>query len=138
MSDFESSRQQDIRTVLSEKELMRKVGQEILTLVAHDEEWKRKPNVVSVQQKILEFVEHLSNIGSFCDRGTQNAIHSMTQGLTASSLDSDQIIWLSPLIYDLLATGIGVQIDFNKRPFRMIGIDLKPLEGKIRAVLKRT
>lgn len=123
--------------VAQEKKELVRVSNELDELIENPTQ-----NRLSIRQKINEFTSHLSNIGGWCDKNAQAYINSMVRELALISLES----WRMSLFKDmdmhhfyaiklkpLLVLANGIQIDFRKYPFRIIGIGF----GKFRAFLER-
>ena len=87
----------------------------------------------TIRSKLLEFIKHLSNVAGFCDGPSRKAIVKMTDMLSFGAID--------PLVLahqrGILALAIGIQVDFAKKPFRVVGLDVKALGAQLKAVAER-
>lgn len=116
---------------MKEKDAMVQVGKELFDLCESE-----KIDKLAFRKKALEFVKHLSNIGGFCDGRTQSKIWIIVRQLTALIIDPNDLfaktnvkIWI-PL-------AIGIQVDFTKRPFRALSLDLNVFGAGVKGTVKR-
>ena len=128
-------RLQEISLVMKEKETMVKVAQELLVLLDVPADSKNMDEL-TIGKKILEFISHLSIIGGFCDTNTRRAIFGVITALTASAIDPNPIFTPTGLKM-VTAMAIGIQVDFTKRPFKAVGVDVKALGARLKAYTKR-
>src|SRR2546422_797254 len=137
MSNESSQALKDVQIVMKEREEMVRVGQEILSMLGKYPYDSPKPDVVGIQKKLLEFMSHLSNVGGFCNNSWRRAIFEIETmlGLSALSLNFD--LSSAPNLMTFLSTAIMIQVDFTKRPFRLVGFDIKAFQTRFRATLKR-
>ena len=135
-NDHLSKIEHDIRVVMDERKEMVKVGQQILMLLGKYP-YKPETDKTEIQKKLLEFMAHLSNVGGFCDNGWRRAIFDIETmlGLSALSLNFD--LSSAPNLVTFLSTATMIQVDFTKRPFRLVGFDIKAFQTRFRAILKR-
>jgi len=119
--------------VISEKKKMMKVAQEIVSLVNNPQK-----DHVLIRQKILEFLCHLSNIGGFCDGNSQQQIHRITEYLASTIMQDEPVadLWYK-LLCGVCVRAIGIQVDFTKKPFRVMGLDIKALGAQFKALFER-
>jgi hypothetical protein len=128
-----------IKIVKDERTALRKTGSRLLGLLKEyneeKDEGKRNVKQLEINATILEFSEHLGNIAGFCDKEGKKGIHEIILTVLGPSMIYtdyylDLPIWLPHLI--------GMDVDFTKKPpFKLIGFEVKALETKIRALLKR-
>ncbi len=127
-------RNRDIDVVRSEKDSMVKVAHEILALIEGYPRSRKELDELEIRKKLMEFTNHLSIIGGFCDRGTKLAILNMqlviTQGVIAPSLSAGRLRMI-------MAIAIGIQVDFTAHPFRAVGFDVKALGARLKAFASR-
>lgn len=137
MNSESNQRLGDIEIVMKEREEMVRVGQEILFILGRFPYDSPKPDVIAIQKKLLGFMAHLSNIGGFCDSNWRRAIFDIETMLGLSTLSLNFDLSSAPNLVTFLSTAIMIQVDFTKRPFRLVGFDIKAFQTRFRAVLKR-
>jgi len=118
----------EIELVKKEREALVRVSKELLTLLHVD-----NPNEVKIEKKILELTGHLANIGGFCDKDTREKIHEIKNLLTFSIGHPAFYVELKLSLPHI----VGIEVDFTKRPFKIIGFELEVLKQKFKALLKR-
>ncbi len=105
---------------------------------ARDEN-KRKLNTedaLLVRRMVHGTLNHLSTIGGFCDRASQDYVDRLAD-LTSSILMKSRIGILDFYLLELFANNVNsVSPDFNKTPFSF-SAELKSLVGSIKATLKK-
>ena len=123
--------------VIQEKKRLVKVSKNLLKLIENS----KLNQLLLINQKIIEFTSHLSTIGSFCDKKTQDRINLIVIELANIVQKSD--LWADCGVIDifyanrlkpLCVFANGIQIDFRRRPFRIVNIELL---GTIKALFKR-
>jgi hypothetical protein len=130
------SREHDIRVIREERELLTKAAQDLIVilngndLLAHD-----SPERPTADKLILEISKHLGNIGGFCDSKTREAISLIQKTMGETTIEPDG--WGYIVLKKYLPTFVGVQVDFNKRPFRVVGFSLEGLGAKAKAFLQK-
>jgi len=110
----ESSKFQEIQIIREEREKMSKVGQRILTLLDAP-----KIDTTEVGRCVVELSAHLGNIGGFCDKDSQESIDEMRCWL---GLFTNGDVYYA-LLTQRLPSIIGIQVDWKKKPFKLIGIE---------------
>jgi hypothetical protein len=131
----DEDRQRDIDRVIGEKKEMVKVGQNLLPLLDKASKSEEVSGSVwgQIDSDILELCGHLGIIKGFCDRPTQEMISRLVWLLNYF----DTYLRMSEALKTLLPFVMGLEVDFNKRPFRVVGIDIEALRGKFSAYLER-
>ncbi len=115
---------------------MVKIRQEILRLTETPRKEVLEIDQLAVGNKLLEFISHLSNIGGFCDKDTRRVIYDLERFLAGSVIDPS--LWLTAsLVNVVVAMTIGIQIDFNSRPFKLIGLGVHLKEIGANLVLRK-
>ncbi|OLE90896.1 MAG: hypothetical protein AUF79_07875 [Crenarchaeota archaeon 13_1_20CM_2_51_8] len=134
---LKSQRLQNIEIVMNERAEMVSVGQEILSLLGRYPYTSPEPDWIQVQRRLLEFMNHLSIIGGFCERNWQKAIFDIQAflGLSTLSLNFDRSA--APSLASFMAMALMVQVDFTKTPFRLVGFDVKAYGARFKTILKR-
>ena len=126
-----------IKMAMSERDELRKVGSEIIELISPYLHTRvDDPQVrVKIEQKILEFSQHLNNLAGFCDDNMKQLANDVTfMLLNRSMIRSEPFLFL----HTFLPTLIGLQVDFTKKPpFKTMKFELSALKAKITAMLKR-
>jgi hypothetical protein len=112
--------------VMQEKKKLVKVSKDLLKLIENP----KSNQLLLINQKIIEFTSHLSNIGSFCDKKTQENINLIVIVLAAIAPEAEPY---PKLLKTLCVFANGIQIDFSQHPFKIVNIEL----GAIRAFFKR-
>jgi hypothetical protein len=136
-------RSEDILRVLKEREEMVKVADEILPLLPKFEPYADHTFQASIEtgQKLVEFASHLANIGSFCDKNAKADIEytiRLIQDECVSISMNPGSYWLhGPILHSLLVRAVGIQVDFNQHPFRVIGLEVQGFGARIKALLKK-
>lgn len=134
-SGKDSPRHDEIQLVMKEKEAMVRAGKELLELA---KSYPEKIDELAFGNKALEFIQHLSNMGGFCDNKTKAAIFAVVRDFTAMVIQPNRLeIFTATKVRLLVPMAIGIQVDFTKRPFRVFGLDLKAFGGQVRATVKR-
>ena len=131
LSRNDESRSTDIRTVMEERGKLVKVAQRLLPLL------DRESSGFEVQSGVLELSEHLANIGGFCDQGTREWIEAAKRMMAAVIADPTPFSTMSYFLKLALPLIVGVEVDFNRRPFRAVSIDLKALSSRVGFSLQR-
>ena len=78
------------------------------------------PNRASINRLLIDISEHLGAIAGFCDRNSRKKISKVTKLISVSMLESMNLYVLKLLLPEIA----GIQVDFNKRPFRLVNIRL--------------
>jgi hypothetical protein len=136
-------RSEDIERVLNERDEMVRVAHQILLLLPKFEPYGDHTFQGSVEagQKLVEFASHLANIGSFCDKNAKADIEytiRLIQDESVSISMSPERYWLhAPILQSLLVRAVGIQVDFNQHPFRVIGLEVAGFGARIKALLKK-
>ena len=131
--------------VMNEREALAQTAKELLSLLrAHDAvHFVDLPDTkagrdarLEIDKKVLELSMHLANIAGFCDGNSRRAIHVFTTGI----LDVSMLrTWVYPQLKALLPTIIGMQVDYTKKPpFQLLGLDIRVLEGRVKAKAERS
>jgi len=127
---------------MKEKEDMVKIGQEIVEMLPRLDAKRlgeEPANALEIAKKILEFCSHLSNVASFCDKDTRRRVHAMVELLDKTSADYSRLglTGFLMLLRSTLLMAVSIQLNFDKKPFRVIGLDVRPFSGRLRTILKR-
>ena len=131
----EDQRITDIQLVLKEKNAMVAVGKELFAL---SKPYPEKIDEAAFRNKALEFINHLTNIAGFCDSDAKYALHGAVRQFAAMILDPNRIeLFTDTNVKALVPLAIGVQVDFNKKPFRLVGFSVEALGAKVKGILKR-
>ena len=137
MSNESSQALKDVQIVMKEREEMVRVGQEILSMLGRYPYDSPRPDEVAIQKKLLEFMKHLSNIGGFCDSHWNRALFDIQSLLGLSTLTMAFDSTTPSYLVAFLPLALMIQVDFKKRPFRVVGFDIKAFRTRFRAILKR-
>ena len=121
-SSDECVRLQEIELVMKERASLVKLGKELLAEID-----KEKPDTLAINGKLLEVAEHLANIGGFCNSFARRQIDVIKKILAFKQLN--------PSFYEDLKIAliyiVGIQVDFTKKPFKLISLDLKSFKATI-------
>lgn len=128
ISKNDDSRSRDIRTVIEEREKLVEIAERLVPLLDNES------NRLEVQKGVLELSGHLANIGGFCDQAMKEWINYVQRVLATMSGSPPMTSALLKLALPLI---VGVQVDFNKRPFKAIGIDIEALKSRFKAYVQR-
>ena len=121
----ESERQKDISRIIDEKNLLTIVCKQLIDILPSEfisninkiEESKLK----EINKLLIGISNQLGKIGGFCDKATSYKI-SLVQRFLTIAMDT-------PMSYiqlkSLLPIISGLQVNFNKRPFRIINFSIK-------------
>lgn len=132
----ESERQHDIRIVMAERQVLSETAQKLLDLMGVGYSLSREEaNRQEADKLVIQISEHLGNISGFCDVGTRRAIFAAQRLLMLAIADSDGYGYTALKL--MLPFLVGLTVDFNKRPFKIIGFDAKLLQTQVKAFLKR-
>lgn len=131
MAKDQSERSEDIKTVIEERRKLTSKCQELsetLSDIDFSETFHRNtskgefkgPKRNMVNNLLIEISALLSNIGGFCDRESRNQLSAATRLLAAAMIE--------PLMYTDLKASLpvltGFVVDFNKRPFKVVGFQI--------------
>ncbi len=133
----ENERLAEIHLIMKERESMVRVGQEILALLGNYPYKTPKPDRIEVQKKLMEFTSHLTNISGFCDSHWRRAIFNLSYHLDMSMVGLTLHASDAPFLVGILNMAVGIQVDFTKRPFRLVGFDVRALNARLKAFVKR-
>ena len=122
-------RLEKIRLVINERELLSNCAQELLSLLRDSSSERLKIN-----QKVIELSAHLGNMAGFCDKNSKNWVTRVSHLLGTIILQSDRFAFRNPLLPGLLPEIVAIQVDFSKRPFKVVnvGLMLKEFEARLR------
>lgn len=127
-----------IDVVIAHKERIVKATNEIVEELSRLQESNTlgKETSLYVKKRVNQIVSDLSVIGGFCGSREKSLVEIM-ESMVRNLLD----IGFAGLIEDWCIMANGIIVDFTKTPFRFVGgefkVNLRNLEGKIKAVLKR-
>ena len=125
-SDYEDSeRQKDISRVIDEKDLLTRMCKQLIDILPSeliiDKNELEESKLKEINKLLIEISNQLGKIGDFCDKPTSNKIIKVQRYLT--------IVIDTPIGYSILRSLLpiisGLQVDFNKRPFRIITFTIK-------------
>jgi hypothetical protein len=132
----DQGREHDIRIVMEEKNALTTVAQALAPILDKIDDSALAGEHIDTTQAdklVLELSKHLGNIGGFCDKWTQNRIHAMEKLLSSCLSNPEAYL----LLKDALSFMVGIQVDFNRRPFRAVGLSVEAWGTKFKALLKR-
>lgn len=132
MNGIETTESQMIDKVMQEREKMVKVAKKIVCLINNP-----KRDHVAIKQEIYEFLGHLANIGSFCDQGFQNALTVAIIEISAFLVLDDPTDGFYNALRAFCGVAIGVQVDYNKKPFLVIGLSVGAFGAKFKVIFER-
>ena len=133
--DIEQQRITDVQLVMREKDAMETVGKELITVA---KEYPAEIDETAFRNKALEFIKHITNLAGFCDDRSRAAIHALVAEFSAMIIDPNRFeLFTSIKVKALVPLAIGLQVDFNKKPFRLVNFSVEALGAKVKAVLKR-
>lgn len=129
-SASETDRFEEIKIVMAERSELVKICDELLPLL---EDLNR--NELEIQKKLVRISAHLANISGFCDKDTRTWIDKLNRVLLSPAI-------VKPLPYSMALRSflifiVGIQVDFTKRPFRVMAFNLKALGAEFKALLKK-
>lgn len=125
-SDYEDSeRQKDISRVIEEKDLLTRMCKQLIDILPSeliiDKNELEESKLKEINKLLIEISNQLGKIGGFCDKPTSNKIIKVQRYLT--------IVIDTPIGYSILRSLLpiisGLQVNFNKRPFRIITFTIK-------------
>jgi hypothetical protein len=94
---------------------------------------QRSTDQADIDASLLRVSGHLGQIGGFCDKWTQRWIIIIQ--------DFIGLVIQQPAFAELLERRmprvVGIQVDFNHKPFRVVGFELKALGNEFKGLLKR-
>ncbi len=111
---------EQIEIVMKEKDLLTESAKQLIKLL--DQSGKDRSEIKST---VLDISNHLSKIGSFCDKNTQSWIDRVSRNFG--------ILMVHTSLYDtafkaILPGLVAIQLDTNKRPFKVnLSVALKDL-----------
>lgn len=127
-----------IKIVMSERNKLRIAGSELIELITplvyNDEKNAKTEDLVLIQKKVLEVSEALANIAGFCDDHGKDLVNYFkinVLGINMLRYPSYRILLIS------LPTIIGIDVDYTKMPFKVMGLSAEALGAKIKAIAKR-
>jgi hypothetical protein len=132
----DQGREHDIRIVMEEKGALTTVAQALAPILdkIYDSALAGEHiDTTQADKLVLELSKHLGNIGGFCDKWTQNRIHTMEELLSFCLSNPEAYL----LLKDALSFMAGIQVDFDRRPFRAVGLSVEAWGTKFKALLKR-
>ena len=131
------NRSAEIELVMKERSALVAVCRALNTLL--DEGWdatlqgKDFPQRLEIDGLLLQVSKHLANIAGFCDGRTQDWTHNAVRLLALCMVSPSSYIDLKAVLPFI----VGIQVDFTKRPFRVVGLSLKGLGAELKAIMKR-
>ncbi len=131
MSGEERQRQRDVAAVMVEREALVKACQDYITLIDGD-----TSDRIDVEKVVLRVSQHLGNIAGFCDRRTRLAIFQFQRLLAVAMIDPTGP-YSTTFVKGCLPFVIGITVDYQKRPFKMVGLSFEALNTKVKAILKK-
>lgn len=129
-----SERLDDINTVLEERKRLTKACQELtealseieksgISIKSVNDEGHKETERLLIHKLLIEVSSILANIAGFCDKNAMNRVNAVTRLFSVAMIE--------PLTYievnALLPAIAGFQVNFNKRPFELVGFHV----GKI-------
>ena len=121
---IESERQKDITTVIKEKNSLMVKCQLLSDLIPSefikDMKEIEEDKLKVVNRLLIGISTNLSNIGGFCDKRTREKISSV-QSFLSGVIDTPMAY---TLLKSLLPKIVGLEVDFNKRPFKIINFSI--------------
>lgn len=129
---------EDVRTVIRERSEMVRIGQEILSMLGKERHEYSNADAVEIQKKILEFMQHVANIAGFCDNSFNRVILQIQSllGISITTLSTD-VAGTASYLRAFLPLALMIPVDFKKRPFRVVGFDIRAFQTRFRTILKR-
>jgi len=123
----EERRLDDINFVMREREALEKACEAYITLLG-----SRETNMDERRRLVLQISQHLGNIGGFCDKRTKRLISAFLLYLgPALILPNDS--YITVYLKGFLPSIVGIQVDFTKRPFKVIGLSVEAMNTKFNA-----
>jgi len=131
-----------IDTVIAHKDRIVKATNEIIEKLSGLQKSyiSEKEAALYVKKRVNQIVSDLSIIGGFCgarEKGLVELINDMIRTI----LRAEDNIGFVGLMEDWCIMVNSIIVDFTKTPFRFVGeefkVNLRNLEGKIKAILKR-
>ena len=111
------------------------VAKELFALV---KDYPEQINEVGFRNKALEFIKHISNLAGFCNREAQYKISLVVGELTAMIVDPNRFeLFTATKVKAIIPLALGIQVDFTKRPFRVVGFSVEALGAKLKGIVKR-
>ena len=83
---------------------------------------------------LIEIGGHLGQISGFCDKKGRNTVKVLTDSVLSSAMTNDLVL---VLLVDMLPKIAGIQVDFTRRPFRLLGIDITVFVARFKAIVGR-
>jgi hypothetical protein len=114
-----------IRLVLNEKkslsESCKAIAEELegKALLA-DGDWNNRSRI---NKLLIDISLHLGNIAGFCDRTSKEKINKVNR-LISISMVENMTLYNLKLLLPIIA---GIQVDFYKRPFKLVNISVSKL-----------
>lgn len=111
--------------VMEIREKLSEVAQNLLPLVN-----QKNPNKLEVEKLFIQLSEHLGNVAEFCDETSKEWIENILR-LTFPLAENWSKLSQKPytMLKWLLPQIVGIQVDFNKRPFKVITFKLDNSKG---------
>ena len=81
------------------------------------------PNRSRINELLIDISLHLGNIAGFCDKTARRQINKVI-GLISVSMCESMGLYTLKLLLPTLA---GIQVDYNKQPFRLVKISFRDL-----------
>ena len=134
----EQRREHDIAIVLQERDALTRAAQSLMPILKRFDDAaldgkSTEFDLTDADKYSIEISGRLGNISGFCDDWTKKRIHKMQEYLGHCLGDSSGYILLS----NLLPFMVGIQVNFDKRPFRAVGLSFEALGGKFKAAFER-
>ena len=125
-SDYkDSERQKDISRVINEKNLLMIDCKQLSDLIPSeyifDKSEIEESKLKEINKLLIEISNQLGKIGGFCDRWTSEKILA-AQRLLALTIDTPAGLHFLKVFLPIIS---GLQVNFNKRPFRIINFSIK-------------
>ena len=81
-----------------------------------------------INELLIEISEHLGNLAGFCDKTSKKRINAVTRLISVSMLGSITLYQLK----SLLPAIAGIQVDYNKKPFRLVRLSIPNFDIEFR------
>lgn len=118
-----------VKMVISEREKLKDAVNELQKIIDEDKVFAVRGKGFSIEETnkvhalVLDMPSHLANIAGFCDDWSKRKVDAANKLFAESFFEP---IFLSEL-KTALPLIVAIQVDFNKRPFRVLKFDFKSL-----------
>ncbi len=126
--------EQAVEAVTKEKYALVTSAQKILELIENNDER------LSIEKEILNVANHLSIIGGYCSNDSRKTIEICNMILRNAVGSKNPVVFrhykenrLKPLMVEI----VSVEVDFKKKPFKIIGLKIDFIRGLLEGRFER-